>query len=213
MKGKIAMRSPDSASAPASESEGEEENEGEDGGIEDEKEKEEKEESEEDIEGEIGKVVDVPGDGGDSTSSAVVVAEGSNPVDPATGRVLTLEGKPVDETATSGSSYAPRQSVWVNEADLPPELPRVKIYPDRIRPEQMTARAGQPISLAVTAAGEAVEILRFDSPKLRGVVVAVGSGKTRVISFHAPEEPGEYTYYSDMSDHRDQGAEGVLTVE
>ena len=161
---------------------------------------------------ETGRQVAVPDSDTDRPVDGVVVATGTNPIDLENGKVMTYDGEVVDTSASSSAATSPRESVWVNSAKLAEEVVRLQITPERIRPARVVARPGQVVVLAVTAAGDKTEILRFDSEELQGVVVGVGPGKTRVIAFPAPEEPGEYSYYSSMSDHRDRGAEGTLVV-
>jgi plastocyanin len=163
------------------------------------------------------KVVQIPTDDGDgattTSTTGVVVAEGSSPIRTDTGEVVTEEGKKADNTATPGTPDAPSQSFTTNEDDLPESTIKMKITPSSIEPAEFTVNAGQAVSLSITAAGDATEIFRFDTEKLKGVAVGVAPGKTRAITFNAPEETGEYTYYSDIANHRTRGAKGVMIVE
>lgn len=147
------------------------------------------------------------------TRTGVRVAEGGSPIDAETGRVVTEEGEETDASAEPGSANAPKQSFTVDEEDVPERAIKMRITPDNIDPEQFTVSAGQAVAISVTAAGDATEIFRFVDESLQSIGVGVSPGKTRVISFNAPDEPGEYTYYSDVADHRSQGAEGVMIVE
>ncbi len=39
------------------------------------------------------------------------------------------------------------------------------------------------------------------------------NGETVEVTFFAPAEPGDYTFYCSVGDHRERGMEGTLTVE
>ncbi len=41
----------------------------------------------------------------------------------------------------------------------------------------------------------------------------IAPGDSTTFSFTAPTEPGQYTYYCNIGDHRDRGMVGTLTVE
>jgi hypothetical protein len=149
-----------------------------------------------------------------STTTLLQIATSSDYINTETKEVVDRHGKPKDSAAEGGSPEAPTQSDWVDDVgNLPESVVRMEITPDSITPSNFQVQAGQVVALSVTASEESVEILRFDDPQLSGVAVGVGSGYTRVMVFNAPEESGEYPYYSEMSGHRSQGAEGVMSVE
>ncbi len=163
---------------------------------------------------EITRGEDEDGTSSTSTISGVRVAEGSAIINTETGEVVNDSGEKTRNDAEVGESDAPRQSSWLeDEEDLPDSVIRMNITEDSIDPAEFTVSPNQAVAIAVKAAGGATEIFRFDDPSLKGVAVGVSTGKTRVITFNAPSEPGEYTYYSDIANHRARGAEGVMIVE
>jgi plastocyanin len=156
-------------------------------------------------------------DEGEGTSTAtrtgVRIADGGSPIDSQSGKVMTEDGKEADNSADPGTPEAPTQSFITSEEDLPESVIKMRITPTSIEPAEFSVNPGQAVALSVTAAGDATEIFRFDDPSLKAVAVGVAPGKTRVITFNAPTEEGEYTYYSDVANHRARGAEGVMIVE
>ncbi len=152
---------------------------------------------------------------GTSTKSktGVRMAEGGSPIDTQTGKVVTEEGEEADNAATPGSPEAPTQSFTTSEEDLPESTVKMQITQSSIDPAEFSVSPGQAVSISVTAAGDATEIFRFDEPSLEAVAVGVAPGKTRAITFNAPTDTGDYTYYSDVANHRALGAKGVMIVE
>lgn len=143
----------------------------------------------------------------------LTVATGSSPIDIQTGEVLTREGKNAKESASPGTPNAPIPSFPLDDPKkLPESTVKLKISPDNISPDSFAVRAKQTVSLTVTAE-DSLEKLEFASDKLQGVSVEVYSGETKTITFNAPAEPGEYTYFSSSSNHRLRGAEGTMIVE
>lgn len=161
-----------------------------------------------------GKVVEIPTQDGTTTTTTagVLVADGSSAIKSDTGEVVTEDGRKANNSAEAGTPDAPSQSFSTNEDDLPESTIKMKITPTGIEPAEFTVSPGQAVSLSVTAAGDATEIFRFDDESLKGVAVGVAPGETRAITFNAPEA-GEYTYYSDVANHRGRGAEGTMIVE
>lgn len=147
-----------------------------------------------------------------ATTTAISAGEGSDYIELETGQVINRDGENVNEAATSEDENPPSQSLVVDEEDIPEEAVQLHISPNNIKPAQFTVTPGQAVLMSVTA-GEATEIFRFKSEKLAGVKVGVAPGKTRTISFNAPQESGEYVYYSSMADHESRGAKGKMIVE
>ncbi len=44
------------------------------------------------------------------------------------------------------------------------------------------------------------------------VTETIDPGETTVLQLRVPSEPGEYTFYCDLGDHRERGMEGILIV-
>jgi endonuclease YncB( thermonuclease family) len=148
-----------------------------------------------------------------TTATGVRPATGCDFINTETGQVVNREGEKVDNSADPGTPEAPGQSGWVDPEKLPAGVVKMDISPDNITPSNIEVESGQAVALSVTASKRATEILKFGDSELSGVAVGVAPEKTRVIVFNASDKAGEYSYYSDMGNHRSKGAEGVMTVK
>lgn len=161
--------------------------------------------------GEIGE------DGEEITKSikAVEVAAGNNLIDVNTGEVIRRDGTKVDNAAAPASQGAPSQSYPMENADsLPSSAVKLEVTSTSFSPNTFTVERGQAVIIAVTNVNESTfsEIFRFDDPSLSGIVIGLAKGETKSVTFNAPTQAGEYTFYSSMFDHRELGAEGVMIV-
>jgi hypothetical protein len=148
-----------------------------------------------------------------STEQAVVVAPSSNPISVESGDVLTRDGTTeANNNATPGDPNAPLQSDVVDPNKLPESTIKLTMSPTGVTPKEFTVKAKQAVALSVTAESS-VEIFKFDDPSLAAVAVGLKPGETRVITFNAPDKPGEYKFYSDFAGHRSTGAEGKMIVQ
>jgi len=147
------------------------------------------------------------------TEEAVVVAPESNPISVETGDVLTRNGdQEAKNDLQAGDPSAPVQSDPVDPALLPASTYRVVMSANSAVPKQIKVKAKQAVALAISAEGTMI-IFKFDDPSLSAVAMGLAPGETRVITFNAPDKPGNYVFYSDLSGHRASGAEGLMTVE
>jgi len=162
--------------------------------------------------------VSVPGTG---TSTEVreikvmTVAPGTSPVDMSTGKVLTELGQAANNSAKPSSPQAPQESFPMKVEDAPASSIKLNVTSSSFAPNSFTVNRGQVVSLVVTNVNETTfsEIFRFDDPSLGGVVIGLAKGETKSSTFNAPTKAGEYTFYSSMFDHRDQGAVGKMIVK
>lgn len=145
-----------------------------------------------------------------ATATGVRVADGSSPINTETGRVMTDEGEEADNTAEPGRPDAPGQSLRTDKEDVPEGSIMLDMDSTSITPEEFTVNAGEAVSLAVTATGDSPVVFKFRTDELSGVAVGVESGETRIIPFNAPDEAGEYEFYSDVPTHN---VEGTMIVE
>lgn len=77
-------------------------------------------------------------------------------------------------------------------------------------PSSLTMKAGEKIRLTFISDDMVHDFI------VEGTDIAtdqIKGGDQTVIEFTAPEEPGEYTFYCSVGNHRAQGMEGTLTVE
>lgn len=161
------------------------------------------------------------GENGEMASSTVkeikmvVVSPGTSGINVETGKVITATGEAVANDVQAGSQEAPQSSFPIDAADLPKSTIKLAVTSNSFTPAEFTVNRGQAVNLAVTNANESTfsEVFRFDDESLKGVVLGLAKGETRSITFNAPDKAGEYTFYSDMFNHRDQGAVGKMIVK
>lgn len=81
-------------------------------------------------------------------------------------------------------------------------------------PSQIRAQAGEPLSIRLINNGETEHNIEFELPagdeKLEE---NLQPGERGTLEFTAPEEPGTYTIYCPVGDHRERGMTGELIVE
>jgi cytochrome c oxidase subunit II len=75
-------------------------------------------------------------------------------------------------------------------------------------PDEITVQSGEDIAIVLTS----VDILHDFTIDELDAHVAADRGETATGGFHA-EEPGRYTFYCDVTGHREAGMEGTLVVE
>ena len=145
----------------------------------------------------------------------VVVSPGTSGINIETGKVINETGEVLVNDVSAGSQTAPQSSFPVDATELPKSTIKLDATSNSFTPNEFTVNRGQAVSLAVTNANTNTfsEVFRFDDSSLSGVVLGLAKGETRSITFNAPDEAGEYTFYSDMFNHRDQGAVGVMIVK
>jgi nitrous oxide reductase len=166
-------------------------------------------------------VSEAPMDGVSTTEATVkeikmlVIAPGTSGINVETGKVITETGKAVENSAEVGSQAAPQQSFPIDPVTLPKSAVKLNVNSSSFSPNEFTVNRGQAVNLAVTNvnAGTSAEIFRFEDPSLTAVVLGVAGGDTLSITFNAPDKAGEYVFYSDMFDHRAQGAVGKMIVK
>jgi hypothetical protein len=145
----------------------------------------------------------------------VVGAPGTSAINVDSGKVVNESGIELSNEATVGSQDAPQSSFPMDVKDLPKSAIKLNVTSSGFSPNEFTVNRGQAINLAVTNVNKTTfsEIMRFDDPLLKAVAVGVAKGETISITFNAPDTAGEYTFYSDMFNHRAQGAEGKMIVK
>jgi plastocyanin len=165
---------------------------------------------------------DVVGENGEIIPSAeikeiktVVVSPGTSGINVETGQVVTKTGEIAANDVRAGSQEAPQSSFPIDVAELPKSTIKLAVTSNSFTPAEFTVNRGQAVNLAVTNANETTfsEVFRFDDESLKGVVLGLAKGETRSITFNAPSQAGEYTFYSDMFNHRAQGAVGKMIVK
>ncbi len=150
---------------------------------------------------------------GNEKKQAVIAAPGTSPISVEDGEVVTVYGNEAKNEATPGSVDAPRQSSPLNPSELPASAIKLSITPNSITPAEFRVKAGQAVLLAATAGEDSMETFSFADSKLRAVTLGLFAGETRAITFKAPVEKGEYAFFSNITNHRENGAEGKMIVE
>lgn len=147
-------------------------------------------------------------------SQGVRIAPGANIIKKDTGEVVNDDGKKVDNSAPIGSPDAPRQSQYIHDKEkLPESSIELEIGADYIEPESFTVKSGQAVNLVISAVSDSGALLKFEDPSMGGVAAALMPNRTKTITFNAPDDPGEYKYFSDYGRQKELGAVGIMTVE
>ncbi len=141
---------------------------------------------------------------------AVIEASGSNPI--LDNKVITMQGEVVQSDLPPLSPGAPQQSNPVAPEALSGNVIKVNVSTTGFEPNQFTVKADSPVSISFTSMDQ-THVFKFDDPSLKAVAVGIGSGETRVISFNAPESPGEYTFRCDVPGHARRGEVGKMIVQ
>ncbi len=107
----------------------------------------------------------------------------------------------------------PMQSGYLEESEVPDNAIAITITEEGFFPESFEVKKGKKIVLALTSEDKWSHILKFQDEELIEIAVAVGTGKTSAITFYAPDEPGEYVFYCDISGHVTRGEHGKMIVK
>ncbi|MFA5248020.1 MAG: cupredoxin domain-containing protein [Patescibacteria group bacterium] len=141
----------------------------------------------------------------------VIVAEGSNPIDIETGKVLSRNGgSEADNSGSDSREGAPVQSVAVDPDKLPDSVIKLTFTSTGSSPDNFKVKAGQVVSLSVTAV-DFMEVFKFQDSSLSAIAIGLMKGDTRIITFNAPEKKGEYVFYSDIPGRKE--ITGKMIVE
>jgi uncharacterized cupredoxin-like copper-binding protein len=146
--------------------------------------------------------------------NAVVVATGTSAITES-GKVVNIAtGQVANNSEEAGKPGAPQQSNPVSKEQIPPTVIKLTAFMGGFTPNTFDVRAGDPVSLSLTAGDDRVYVFAFDDVSLSGVRVGVGPGidRTRIIVFNAPSAKGEYTFYSDVPGQRNAGLVGKMIV-
>ena len=81
------------------------------------------------------------------------------------------------------------------------------------QPNEITVQAGQDLSVALLNQGEEEHNIEFELPSGEKILAKnVQPGKSDILEFKAPQEPGTYTFYCPVENHHEKGMEGKLIV-
>lgn len=162
------------------------------------------------------KIIPVGGDASSTAIEAIVVNPGTNPINIETGKVITESGEKVVNDVKAGSPDGPKQSfsMDLDKTEIPKSAIKLELKRDKISPAEFTVGRGQLVYLVLTNTNtnNYNEMFKFDDPSLSALTVTLIGGETRSISFNAPIKAGEYSFYSNILNHRKLGAEGKMIV-
>lgn len=171
-------------------------------------------------EGESGEVVDgedMTGDGAMAEVNPVLVdakavVAGTNLISK-DNKVITDAGIEIRTDVGSADPEAPRQTVMIDKDTLPASVIKIDATATGFTPSEFTVKKGEPITIALTAADEWAHTLNFNDPKLSAIFIGPSSGTTRALTFNAPTEAGEYTFYCANPGHINRGETGKMIVK
>lgn len=108
----------------------------------------------------------------------------------------------------------PIQSLPLEEADIPKEAVKITVSSaDGFLPAMFEVKPGEKVVLALINKDEKEgHVLMFKEKGLSQVGIGVGPAETKVITFYAPQEPGEYEFYCPLIGHETGGEKGKMTV-
>ena len=115
---------------------------------------------------------------------------------------VTSENPAVTAALSSmpGSNEAPKQAV-IKAEEIPSAAIKLSVSDSGFTPKEFTIKAGQEVSLAITAVGSSTHVFIFPMASLMGLQTMVSNGETKMITFTAPNA-GTYTFRDDIPDFR-----------
>jgi uncharacterized cupredoxin-like copper-binding protein len=107
----------------------------------------------------------------------------------------------------------PRSSLPMEEKDIPKEAIRISVSAQGFSPSSFEVKKGEKVVLALTSQDKGDHVFKLKDETLVEVVVGVGLGETKAITFYAPKEAGEYEFYCDVPGHERRGEKGKMIVK
>ncbi|MDD5625887.1 MAG: cupredoxin domain-containing protein [Patescibacteria group bacterium] len=128
------------------------------------------------------------------------------------GEVVTPEGTPVKQDVLPGSPEAPKPSKSLTAEEIPAGAVQLNVTASGFTPNEFSIKAGQVVTLTVTAGDEKTHVFKFDDPSLSAVAIGIAGHETRAITFKAPSK-GDYSFFCDVPGHSQRGEKGVMHVK
>ena len=129
------------------------------------------------------------------------------------GRVVNNEGVEVKNDVEPASPEAPQQSDPIeDEAAVPATAIKLTVSAQGFSPSSFEVDAGEAITLSVTSVDEFTHVFAFKDTSLSAVAVGLAPGETRAITFNAPDQEGEYTFFCNVPGHEGRGEVGTMIV-
>jgi len=82
-----------------------------------------------------------------------------------------------------------------------------------INPSSFEVDKGVKVVLSITSGDSWTHVFKFEDESLKDAIVGVAPNETRVITFYAPEEVGEYEFHCDLPGHAARGEIGEMIVK
>lgn len=100
-----------------------------------------------------------------------------------------------------GSAEAPKQELVTSTAEIPSAAIKLSVSDTGFKPDTFSIKAGQEVSLALTAIGSSTHVFIFPNASLMGLQIMVSAGETKVLTFTAPNA-GSYPFRDDIPSFR-----------
>lgn len=107
----------------------------------------------------------------------------------------------------------PTQSAPLTEGQVVEGAIEIEISAEGISPSSFEVERGETVFLSVSSSDQWTHLFQFKDESLDEVAVGLGPGQTRVITFYAPDEKGDYEYYCGVPGHEGRGEKGTMTVK
>jgi len=107
----------------------------------------------------------------------------------------------------------PEASAPMEESEIPEEALKITMTAEGISPSSFEVEKGAKVVLSITSGDSWTHVFKFEDEGLKDAVVGVAPNETRVITFYAPDEPGEYEFHCDLPGHAARGETGKMIVK
>ena len=108
------------------------------------------------------------------------------------------------------SLEVPEQSVVISKEDIPAGSVTIIGNDDGFSPNIFYAQPGQEITLTLTADSASPVVLTFYDERMAAVAIGCSPGTTRLVTFTAPTEAGEYLFLNDVFGKREQQGKMIV---
>ena len=107
----------------------------------------------------------------------------------------------------------PEESAPMEEHEVPEEAFKITMTAEGISPSSFKVDKGVKVVLSITSGDSWTHVFKFEDESLKDAIVGVAPSETRVITFYAPDEVGEYEFYCDLPGHVARGEVGEMVVK
>ena len=107
----------------------------------------------------------------------------------------------------------PEASAPMEESEIPEEAFEITMTAEGINPSSFEVKRSEKLMLSITSGDSWTHVFKFEDENLKDAIVGVAPNETRVITFYAPDEPGEYEFHCDLPGHAARGETGKMVVK